>query len=709
MSRLNLTIKHKFILLILFLVTLVSASIMVSTMLLSEDGKKKVLKGVSEKLEDIRKISVAEFGNFKKVADEGIREASGLTAIDRIISIAGTNQKEFLGLTNKSIKDVGDNVATTLDSQGETISKGLDDLLAGSTESMNEIMAFDNRSQNVLANVAVFNVEALKTSSLQSLHRLTLLVKGVEKRLQGMQNQSNEELDTLLMEFIVKFEDPEQDREQLVDFLMAAFENLKEKSDKRKVAIYQKLADDFDLQGRVMAEELALVTHKVRYAISRELDDSETMQTEKMDTVVNKILENQMAIHESVKTSTVKLSTAINELRINLPQSLKEKGEEAGIKVGEEVAKATKMAEEAKVKVAAKIGTNMKDAAGRFESGIVESKDFIGTTMDDSSTKTLNFSLGLAFICVLIAVFLGILIIRTIITPINRIIGGLSEGADQVASASGQVSASSQSLAEGSSEQAASIEETSASLEEMSSMTKQNADNSGQADSLMKEANQVIGEANESMTDLTHSMDEISKASEETSKIIKTIDEIAFQTNLLALNAAVEAARAGEAGAGFAVVADEVRNLALRAAEAAKNTAELIEGTVNRVNDGTDLVKKTNANFTKVAESATKVGDLVSEISAASGEQAQGIEEVNKAVTEMDKVTQQNAANSEQSASASEEMTAQAEEMKGYVGDLVVLVGGKTAQASTIHSRSARRKAKRTASEKAKALPAPKR
>ena len=709
MSRLNLTIKHKFILLILFLVTLVSASIMVSTMLLSEDGKKKVLKGVSEKLEDIRKISVAEFGNFKKVADEGIREASGLTAIDRIISIAGTNQKEFLGLTNKSIKDVGDNVATTLDSQGETISKGLDDLLAGSTESMNEIMAFDNRSQNVLANVAVFNVEALKTSSLQSLHRLTLLVKGVEKRLQGMQNQSNEELDTLLMEFIVKFEDPEQDREQLVDFLMAAFENLKEKSDKRKVAIYQKLADDFDLQGRVMAEELALVTHKVRYAISRELDDSETMQTEKMDTVVNKILENQMAIHESVKTSTVKLSTAINELRINLPQSLKEKGEEAGIKVGEEVAKATKMAEEAKVKVAAKIGTNMKDAAGRFESGIVESKDFIGTTMDDSSTKTLNFSLGLAFICVLIAVFLGILIIRTIITPINRIIGGLSEGADQVASASGQVSASSQSLAEGSSEQAASIEETSASLEEMSSMTKQNADNSGQADSLMKEANQVIGEANESMTDLTHSMDEISKASEETSKIIKTIDEIAFQTNLLALNAAVEAARAGEAGAGFAVVADEVRNLALRAAEAAKNTAELIEGTVKRVNDGTDVVKKTNANFTKVAESATKVGDLVSEISAASKEQAQGIEEVNKAVTEMDKVTQQNAANSEESASASEEMTAQAEEMKGYVGDLVVLVGGKKGQAPTIHSRSAHRKAKRTASEKAKALPAPKR
>jgi len=276
------------------------------------------------------------------------------------------------------------------------------------------------------------------------------------------------------------------------------------------------------------------------------------------------------------------------------------------------------------------------------------------------------------------------LIARSISKPINEITHGMSEGANQVASASGQVSSSSQSMAEGASQQAASIEETSSSMEEMSSMTRKNAENASNADNLMKEANQVIKTADESMDHLIISMEDISKASEETSKIIKTIDEIAFQTNLLALNAAVEAARAGEAGAGFAVVADEVRNLAMRAADAAKDTAELIDGTVNKVSNGSELVTTTNDAFSQVAESAAKVGDLVAEISEASKEQSNGIEQVNLAITEMDKVVQQNAANAEESASASEEMNAQAEQLRDYVGDLVQLVTGKKDQDSGI-------------------------
>jgi methyl-accepting chemotaxis protein len=185
------------------------------------------------------------------------------------------------------------------------------------------------------------------------------------------------------------------------------------------------------------------------------------------------------------------------------------------------------------------------------------------------------------------------------------------------------------------------------------------------------------------MNALTSSMDQISKASEETSKIIKTIDEIAFQTNLLALNAAVEAARAGESGAGFAVVADEVRNLAMRAAEAARNTSGLIEGTVKRIQEGSGLVVRTSEAFGEVARSADKVGRLVAEISSASHEQAQGIEQVNRAVTEIDKVVQQAAANAEESASASEEMSAQARRMKAMIEELVALMGRTRSDALT--------------------------
>jgi methyl-accepting chemotaxis protein len=274
-------------------------------------------------------------------------------------------------------------------------------------------------------------------------------------------------------------------------------------------------------------------------------------------------------------------------------------------------------------------------------------------------------------------IFLALVIARGITRILKRVSDQLDDAAEQVASASSHVSSASQELAQGTSEQAASLEETSSSLEEMASMTKQNANNASQANSLMNETNQVVDAANQSMTRLTASMQDISRASEETSKIIKTIDEIAFQTNLLALNAAVEAARAGEAGAGFAVVAGEVRNLAMRAAEAAKNTASLIEGTVEKVKDGSALVAKTNEAFSEVARSGDRVGELVAEIAAASNEQAQGIEQVNKAVTDMDKVTQQNAANAEESASASEEMNAQAGQMKRIVEELALLAGSR--------------------------------
>ncbi len=288
--------------------------------------------------------------------------------------------------------------------------------------------------------------------------------------------------------------------------------------------------------------------------------------------------------------------------------------------------------------------------------------------------RTVMLFLGIA--ALVLGTLMAFFLTRSITGPLNRVITGLSEAAGQVSAASSEVASASQSLAQGTSEQAAALQETSSSMEEISSMTKQNAENTSQAKNLMDEAKKIVGKVDVQMGEMATAIADVSKTSEETGKIIKTIDEIAFQTNLLALNAAVEAARAGEAGAGFAVVADEVRNLAMRAAEAAKNTSDLIENTLATVRKSSELTLQTRDAFKENVAISAKIGGLIDEVEAASKEQSKGVSQVSSAVSEMDKVVQGAAANAEESASASEEMNAQAEQMKGYVVELMEVVGG---------------------------------
>ena len=257
--------------------------------------------------------------------------------------------------------------------------------------------------------------------------------------------------------------------------------------------------------------------------------------------------------------------------------------------------------------------------------------------------------------------------INKVVENLDKALQQVAIGAEQVSMASVQVSTGGQSLSQGASEQASSLEEVSSSLQEMSSMTRQNAQNAREAKGVSEQARESADKGVESMSRMSSAINQIKSSSDSTAKIVKTIDEIAFQTNLLALNAAVEAARAGDAGRGFAVVAEEVRNLAMRSAEAAKNTASLIEDAVKNSENGVAINAEVLKNFQDIVEKSNQVSHVVAEIAAASEQQDQGISQVTKAVEQLNQLTQQNAANAEESASAAEEMSSQSEEMRSMI------------------------------------------
>ena len=305
--------------------------------------------------------------------------------------------------------------------------------------------------------------------------------------------------------------------------------------------------------------------------------------------------------------------------------------------------------------------------------------DLKTSTIKEVQWATLMFAgggLGTIIVVILFALFL----VRVIVRTINSIVAELDNSADRITDETRATSGSSQQVAEMASEMSASLEETSASLEEITAMIQQNDTNSSEANGAMRHNTEVSNKANQDVAAMQQSMQNIKKDSDEIATIIKEIESIAFQTNLLALNAAVEAARAGEHGAGFAVVADEVRNLAMRAAESAKNSAALIERAIKNVNDGLDKVNSVVEESNEVISGTKKVGVLIEEISTASHEQAQGIIQINKSVTEMDSGTQTLAANAEELAAASEAVMAQTIMLRDNIQSLNELVAGRGAK-----------------------------
>lgn len=303
-----------------------------------------------------------------------------------------------------------------------------------------------------------------------------------------------------------------------------------------------------------------------------------------------------------------------------------------------------------------------------------------GIYVDEIDKVVGNTFLQILLINIIVLVIVNVLammsIVKDIVNSMDRITRELSDSSQEVSAASSQLEAASQKLAEGTTEQAASIQETSSTLEETSSMVQQNRDNTKQAAVLAKQSKEYANKSNSEMQNMMSAMENLKKSSAEISKIIKVIDEIAFQTNILSLNAAVEAARAGDAGKGFAVVAEEVRSLAQRSAQAAKETATIIESNITMSEQGVRIAKDVQGSISEIDDQSKKVSELLDEISVATDEQAQGVAQINQAVSQMEAVLASNAQTAEESSAASKALYSQTINMNEIISDLTTVVNG---------------------------------
>jgi methyl-accepting chemotaxis protein len=332
-------------------------------------------------------------------------------------------------------------------------------------------------------------------------------------------------------------------------------------------------------------------------------------------------------------------------------------------------------------------GTSFMIGTGVYIDNIEEDKAALEARSQAARRDFLKYEVALFGVVGVITVLVFLWFARSVSSRILIIAKQLAENSDNVAQSASQVSAASQSTASGASEQAASLEETGSSLEEIASITKQNAENANSAKNLGESTRTVVERGVADMAEMKAAMGDIQDSSANIAKILKVIDEIAFQTNLLALNAAVEAARAGEAGTGFAVVAEEVRNLALRSANAAKETAGKIEDSVRRSQRGVEVSVKVDLALHDVLKQVKQMDELLGQVARASNEQRQGVEEINTAVGQMNSVTQANAATSEETAAAATELDAQANALREATGRLLAVVQG--ARAASVERNSA--------------------
>ena len=337
-----------------------------------------------------------------------------------MVSLALNRQKEFYGTVQNEIGMVGGKVRDTLDSQNQTVRRGLENLFNDSTALTYEMIDFDNESLSVLSNMAIFNVETLKEANRESQEISARNNEHLDNFLNRMQEDYQRDIDSVLAETIVKSDTLQGPR--LMEFMVQRFEELKKTSEKRKTALREDVRREFSLQDRVVSEEMRIVTEKVDDYINKERNNSRIMQKQRMDEVVGKLLTDELNIQNEIKKSIEEVNRSMDRIQTELPLQVKENGEDTNRIIKEQIHEAEAVAAGAKDKVGRMVDENNEEALRRMTGAVDESRALIGKSLRDASEKTLLFSIVITAVCVLFSIMLGAVLIRRITGPISEVL-----------------------------------------------------------------------------------------------------------------------------------------------------------------------------------------------------------------------------------------------------------------------------------------------
>lgn len=671
----TLKFREKFLILIFSLIFVICGLLTGSGIYFSKDGGQKARNGVTIELNGMRENNKQEFDKFVKVIDDGMTQASGISTISNIISIAEKQQDQFIMISMEALNRIGDEVESTAQINSEVVTDGLDLLLSVSAKQMEDVMKIDYNSMKILTNLAVFNMNLLIQSYAENLKRVDNLLNKFQQRLEQTQQSFNEELDAYLIRFILSQEKTSFNNNEIIKTAFSDMESLKENIDSLHHSLFIDLKAAIQEQNAMIEEEQKLIRKKVLFAMISELAHATSTQERAIDNAIDSLITSSAAIHSKLKMYNETLMQVISDMKSNMNTQLIQAGNAVSLKLYEQGNLAKKRVQEVKEDAYQRVQASTIETSKKFDQVISETESVIQKTLHESMKRSVKFSIVTAIVSILLGLAIGSIMIRTITRPIIHIIAGLGIGSTRTRTAAEQLTQSSHTLAGNAAQQAAAMEETAAALEQMAAMSRETSNLAIGSEALMNTNIEKSANSLRALVELRREMIQIEADSGQMSSIMKSIDEISFQTNLLALNAAIEAARAGAAGTGFSVVADEVRNLAKRARDASELTQQLINNTKTRVELAAKAISSINLDFEKVIESATAMGEKINAISKASSELRKGIEQVSATMHEIDQSTQQIASISEESDASAEELFSQAVELNNYVNDLIKIVG----------------------------------